>query len=111
MFFNLGVSKPILNYVIFCHQEDSNWPLEEGKKVKDKFDEIFDSQKYKNCLNNIRDIRISHKIATNNHLALLVLYDKMFDVSQTSETCRRCQMLTRFHRTNNDEARPSQTWE
>jgi hypothetical protein len=31
---SLGVSKPILNYVIFCHQEDSNWPLEEGKKVK-----------------------------------------------------------------------------
>ena len=57
MFFSLGVSKPILNYVIFCHQEDSNWPLEEGKKVKDKFDEIFDSQKYKNCLNNIREIR------------------------------------------------------
>jgi DNA repair exonuclease SbcCD ATPase subunit len=34
MLMSLGVSKPILNYVIFCHQEDSNWPLEEGKKVK-----------------------------------------------------------------------------
>lgn len=34
MLMALGVSKPILNYVIFCHQEDSNWPLEEGKKVK-----------------------------------------------------------------------------
>lgn len=54
---DLGVSKPILNYVIFCHQEDSNWPLEEGKKVKDKFDEIFDSAKYKNCLNNIKEVR------------------------------------------------------
>ena len=43
MFISLGVSKPILNYVIFCHQEDSNWPLEEGSKVKDKFDEIFNS--------------------------------------------------------------------
>ena len=27
---SLGVSKAILNYVLFCHQEDSNWPLEEG---------------------------------------------------------------------------------
>lgn len=53
----LGVSRPILNYVIFCHQEDSNWPLEEGSKVKDKFDEIFNSAKYKNCLKNIRDVR------------------------------------------------------
>jgi DNA repair protein RAD50 len=61
MLFSLGVSKPILNYVIFCHQEDSNWPLEEGKKVKDKFDEIFDSAKYKNCLNNIRDVRKAEK--------------------------------------------------
>ena len=30
----LGVSKAIVNYVIFCHQEDSNWPLEEGSKVR-----------------------------------------------------------------------------
>ncbi len=43
---HLGVSKAILNYVIFCHQEESNWPLEEGSKVKAKFDEIFASDKY-----------------------------------------------------------------
>ncbi len=23
----MGVSKPILQHVIFCHQEESNWPL------------------------------------------------------------------------------------
>ena len=39
MLMSLGVSKPILNYVIFCHQEDSNWPLEEGKKVKGNSEE------------------------------------------------------------------------
>ena len=38
---HLGVTEPILNYVIFCHQEDSNWPMDEGGKVKAKFDEIF----------------------------------------------------------------------
>jgi len=53
----LGVSRPILNYVIFCHQEDSNWPLEEGSKVKEKFDEIFNSAKYQKCLKNIKDVR------------------------------------------------------
>merc|ERR1711915_162222 len=57
MFSCLGVSRPILNYVIFCHQEDSNWPLEEGSKVKEKFDEIFNSAKYKTCLKNIKDVR------------------------------------------------------
>lgn len=34
----MGVSKAILNNVVFCHQEDSNWPLEEGQKLKAKFD-------------------------------------------------------------------------
>merc|ERR1711915_1017487 len=53
----LGVSRPILNYVIFCHQEDSNWPLEEGSKVKEKFDEIFSSAKYQKCLKNIKEVR------------------------------------------------------
>lgn len=57
MFASLGVTKPILNYVIFCHQEDSNWPLDEGSKVKDKFDEIFASAKYKECLKKIKDVR------------------------------------------------------
>ena len=60
MFHTLGVSKPILNYVIFCHQEDSNWPLDEGSKVKDKFDEIFASAKYKDCLKKIKEVRATH---------------------------------------------------
>ena len=57
---HMGVTKPILNYVIFCHQEDSNWPLDEGSKVKDKFDEIFASAKYKDCLKKIKDVRAAH---------------------------------------------------
>ncbi|XP_075232896.1 DNA repair protein rad50 isoform X2 [Lycorma delicatula] len=57
MCYLLGVSKPILNYVIFCHQEENCWPMEEGKKVKERFDEIFDSVKYNKCLENIRKIR------------------------------------------------------
>ncbi|KAK3916030.1 DNA repair protein RAD50 [Frankliniella fusca] len=54
---HLGVSKPILNYVIFCHQEDSHWPLDEGKKVKERFDEIFDSTKYNKCIEEVRKLR------------------------------------------------------
>lgn len=53
----LGVSKSILNYVIFCHQEDSTWPLDEGKKVKERFDAIFDAVKYNKCLDNIRKLK------------------------------------------------------
>lgn len=52
-----GVSKAILNAVIFCHQEESSWPLDEGKKVKERFDEIFDSDKYSNCFDRLKKIR------------------------------------------------------
>lgn len=41
----LGVSKAVLTHVIFCHQEESNWPLSEGKALKLKFDEIFSATK------------------------------------------------------------------
>ncbi|KAJ8731456.1 hypothetical protein PYW07_004620 [Mythimna separata] len=53
----LGVSKAILNAVIFCHQEEASWPLDEGKKVKERFDEIFDSDKYSKCFEHIKKIR------------------------------------------------------
>ena len=42
----MGVSKAVLENVIFVHQEDSNWPLSEGKVLKDKFDDIFAATKY-----------------------------------------------------------------
>jgi DNA repair exonuclease SbcCD ATPase subunit len=39
----LGVSKAVLENVIFCHQEDSYWPLSEPSVLKKKFDEIFEA--------------------------------------------------------------------
>lgn len=42
----LGVSKAILENVVFCHQEESSWPLQEGAVLKKKFDDIFDSTRY-----------------------------------------------------------------
>ena len=49
----MGVSKPILDYVIFCHQEDLSWPFQDGKKLKERFDEIFDSAKFNKALESI----------------------------------------------------------
>ncbi|XP_047370833.1 DNA repair protein RAD50 [Vespa velutina] len=48
----MGVSKSILNYVIFCHQEELSWPLDDGKKLKEKFDEIFESVRFNKALEN-----------------------------------------------------------
>ncbi|XP_078267317.1 DNA repair protein RAD50 [Rhinoraja longicauda] len=53
----LGVSKAVLNNVIFCHQEDSNWPLSEGKALKQKFDEIFSATRYIKALDSLRQVR------------------------------------------------------
>lgn len=41
----LGVSKAVLENVIFCHQEDSFWPLSEPATLKKKFDDIFEATK------------------------------------------------------------------
>ncbi|MBN3315434.1 RAD50 protein, partial [Atractosteus spatula] len=54
----LGVSKAVLNNVIFCHQEDSNWPLSEGRALKQKFDEIFSATRYIKVLDTLRQLRM-----------------------------------------------------
>ncbi|KAI9908269.1 hypothetical protein PsorP6_016516 [Peronosclerospora sorghi] len=53
----LGVSKAILENVIFCHQEDSNWPLREGAELKKRFDQIFESARYTKALEAIRKLK------------------------------------------------------
>ncbi|SNX82468.1 probable RAD50 - DNA repair protein [Melanopsichium pennsylvanicum] len=53
----LGVSKSILENVIFCHQEDSNWPLAEPASLKKKFDDIFEATRYTKALDNIKSLR------------------------------------------------------
>lgn len=60
----MGVTKPILDYVIFCHQEDLSWPFQDGKKLKEKFDEIFDSARFNKALESIMKSKkdLQHKI-------------------------------------------------
>jgi DNA repair protein RAD50 len=53
----MGVSKAILNNVIFCHQEDSAWPMDEGKKLKEKFDAIFGTTEYNKAIDKIIKFR------------------------------------------------------
>lgn len=53
----MGVPKAILEYVIFCHQEDSLWPLSEPSNLKKKFDEIFQAMKFTKALDNLKGIK------------------------------------------------------
>lgn len=51
----MGVSKPILELVIFCHQEDSNWPLTgTDAELKKNFDLIFSADRYQKALEEIK---------------------------------------------------------
>ena len=53
----LGVSKAILDSVIFCHQDESLWPLSEPAALKKRFDEIFEAMKYTKAIENIKQLR------------------------------------------------------
>lgn len=77
----LGVSKPVLNHVIFCHQEESNWPLSEGKALKDKFDSIFAATKYIKALDTMRQQRLKQ-----------------------SQTVKECQVELRYLKQNKEKA-------
>ncbi|KAL3423447.1 DNA repair protein rad50 [Phlyctema vagabunda] len=53
----LGVSEAILDSVIFCHQDESLWPMSEPGVLKKKFDEIFEAQKYTRAIENLKTLR------------------------------------------------------
>ena len=53
----LGVSPAILESVIFCHQEESMWPMSEPSALKKKFDEIFEAMKYTKAIDNLKVVR------------------------------------------------------
>lgn len=53
----IGVSRAVLDNVIFCHQEESLWPMSEPSVLKKKFDEIFEALKYTKAIDNIKQLR------------------------------------------------------
>lgn len=52
----MGVSKAILENVIFVHQDEANWPLAEGAILKKKFDDIFSATRYTKALEVIKKL-------------------------------------------------------
>lgn len=53
----LGATRAILDYVIFCHQDDSLWPLSEASVLKKRFDDIFEALKFTKVLDNLKVIK------------------------------------------------------
>lgn len=50
----MGVSKAVINYVLFCHQEESDWPLWSDMEVMNRFDKIFGTTEYNNAVDKMR---------------------------------------------------------
>ncbi|CAJ0567185.1 unnamed protein product, partial [Mesorhabditis spiculigera] len=65
------VPSAILTNVIFCHQENSTWPLAEPKQVKEKFDAIFELSKYVKAVDKLR------KLAKDENNELQVIYSDL----------------------------------
>ena len=57
----MGVSPAVIENVIFCHQEDSNWPLSDSKTLKQRFDDIFAATRYTKALEVIRKLKVEKK--------------------------------------------------
>jgi DNA repair protein RAD50 len=53
----IGVSAAVLDNVIFCHQDESLWPMNTPEALKKKFDEIFEALKYTAAVKNINDVK------------------------------------------------------
>ena len=81
---SMGVSKAILNNVIFCHQEDSNWPLDEGKKLKEKFDAIFGTTEYNKAIEKLIKIRKKSEIELK-----LIEQEKRYKLEAKSEADKK----------------------
>lgn len=70
----LGVSKAVLEYVIFCHQDESLWPMSEPSVLKKRFDEIFEAMKYTKAIDNMKVVTKNQKIELGKLKILLEQY-------------------------------------
>lgn len=77
----MGVSRAVLDSVIFCHQEESCWPLSESKRLKERFDDIFATTRWSKALSSMADYRKRLLLTSKDLLADLRLFANNRDVA------------------------------
>lgn len=75
----MGVSNSIIENVIFCHQEESNWPFSDQANLKKIFDEIFETTKYTKALVELRAMKKIFNKFAKDYKNKLDLEQKDFD--------------------------------
>jgi len=95
------------------HQEESNWPLAEGKVLKEKFDDIFSATKYTKALESLRKLRLekTHEVRLRSHRrtharARTCTQSRSFSLKSGQIKERRLKLETT--RTNRDSANKHQ---
>uniref|UniRef100_A0A182LRK9 Zinc-hook domain-containing protein n=1 Tax=Anopheles culicifacies TaxID=139723 RepID=A0A182LRK9_9DIPT len=81
----MGVSKAILNNVIFCHQEESCWPLDEPKELKKKFDAIFGTTEYNRVIDKLIKMSKEKNDSLKDKLADLKLLQNIKSQAETKQ--------------------------
>ena len=81
----LGVSSAVLENVLFCHQEESNWPLSEAKAVKETFDALFESERYVRALVAVKEQRKACRDRAELTKTELTYLDQLVDRSEDVE--------------------------
>ena len=85
----LGISRAVLDNVIFCHQEDSCWPLKEGSELKKRFDDIFESTRYTKALEEIIKQKKVQVLAGKDTLSALAMskehHQQFLSLEQTKD--------------------------
>lgn len=88
----MGVSRAIINNVIFCHQEESNWPLDVDAKVKKNFDDIFGTNDYNRVIDELKkkmkDREVTKKVMQEE---LKLKQHIKLQADQMNEKLRRCE--------------------
>ncbi|PFH33508.1 RecF/RecN/SMC N terminal domain-containing protein [Besnoitia besnoiti] len=82
----LGIHRAVLEHVVFCHQEDSCWPLSEMPVLKKKFDQLFGATRYVKALEHIRATRKQHAAEAK---------DRQHDVQLVGGHRRQARLLRR----------------
>jgi len=95
----MGVSKAILENVVFVHQEESNWPLGDSAILKKKFDDIFSATKYTKALEHIRKLKTDQTALIRDFKgkveALKIQKDHAMKLRETYDTnSRKAEDLT-----------------
>lgn len=90
---HLGVPKAIFKYVIFCHQEDSTWPLSEPRVLKGRFDEIFQLTKFVRAQERMKKIALDFSKDLKTHEVQKKLFENhvkdKLTARQSYEECSR----------------------